>query len=67
MADLNLDKERAERASQKKLNELKAHNHVPKDTEEGFAAFFMLENMLKQACEQDPELEEEYGLAGEDE
>lgn len=67
MADLNLDKERAQRASQKKVNELKAHNHIPKDVEEGFGAFFMLENMLKQACEQDPDIEAEYGLAGEDE
>jgi len=36
MADLNLDKERVQRVSQKTVNEL-------------FAAFFMLENIIKQA------------------
>jgi len=67
MANLNINRKRAVHAANKHVTELKQHNHVPKDVEEGFQAFFMLENMIKQACEQDPALEAEFGMANDPE
>lgn len=67
MANLNLNRKRAFHAANKHVAELKQHNNVPKDVEEGFHAFFTLENLIKQACEQDPALEAEFNMANEEE